>query len=72
MQTLRFISSTAPSGSPTEISEVAVTPNTITVQWGEVSCLHRNGEITGYIVEAVTSGEVVGIVNINDGDARRV
>ena len=71
-QTLRFISSTAPSGSPTGIIEVAVTPNTITVQWGEVSCLHHNGEITGYIVEAITSGEVVGIVNINDGDARRV
>ena len=70
-QTLRFISSTAPSGSPTEINEVAVTPNTLTVQWGEVPCLHRNGEITGYIVEAITSGEVVRTVNVNDSDARR-
>ena len=70
-QTLRFISSTAPSGSPTGINEVAVTPNTITVQWGEVPCLHRNGEITGYIVEAITSGEVVRTVNVPDGNARR-
>ena len=67
----RFISSTAPSGSPTEINEVAVTPNTLTVQWGEVSCLDHNGEITGYIVEAITSGEVVRTVNVNDSEARR-
>ena len=36
-----------------------------------MSCLNRNGEITGYIVEAITSGEVVRTVNVNDSDARR-
>ena len=36
-----------------------------------MSCLDRNGEITGYIVEAITSGEVVRTVNVNDSDARR-
>ena len=25
-------------------------PTTITVQWGPVNCVHRNGEITGYSV----------------------
>ena len=71
-QILRFISSAAPSGSPTGTNEVAVTSNTITVQWGEVPCLHRNGEITGYIVEATTSGDVVRTVNVPDGNAREL
>ena len=26
-------------------------PTTITVQWGPVNCVHRNGEITGYSVQ---------------------
>ena len=26
-------------------------PTTITVQWGMVPCVHRNGEITGYSVQ---------------------
>ena len=26
-------------------------PITITVQWGPVNCVHRNGEITGYSVQ---------------------
>ena len=28
-----------------------VTSSTITVQWGEVPCIHQNGEITGYSVQ---------------------
>ena len=33
-------------------------------------CLHRNGEITGYTVEARASGEADRTVNVNDGSAR--
>ena len=29
----------------------AVTSSTITVQWGEVDCIHHNGDITGYSVQ---------------------
>ena len=32
-----------------------VNSTTITLQWGPVACLYRNGEITGYLV---TYGEV--------------
>ena len=34
----------------------AVTASSITVQWEEVLCLNRNGEITGYTAQAVRNG----------------
>ena len=44
--------STVPSLSPTSVSHGTVTASSITVRWGEVSCIHRNGQITGYIAKA--------------------
>ena len=61
--------STAPTGT-LSLSPGTVTTNSITVQWEEVPCLHRNGEITGYTVVARTSGEDNRVVNVNDGNAR--
>ena len=40
-----------PSGSPESVSFGTVTLTSITVQWTEVPCSDRNGEITGYTVE---------------------
>ena len=48
--------STAPSSAPGPITLVTVTPNSATVQWGEVPCPQRNGEITDYTVTATNSG----------------
>ena len=62
--------STAPTEPPDGVSEGPVTANSITVQWGEVPCLHQNGEITGYTVEATLSGTVVATENVNGGSAR--
>ncbi|CAI8026845.1 hypothetical protein GBAR_LOCUS15384, partial [Geodia barretti] len=39
---------TDPTGRPTSVRRGTVTASSITVHWGEVSCLDRNGEITGY------------------------
>ena len=64
------LSSTAPTGAPDGVSEVSVTANSIIVQWGEVPCMDRNGEITGYIVEVTRSGMVVATENVNGGSAR--
>ena len=64
------LSSTAPTGSPDGVSDASVTANSITVQWGEVPCIDRNGEITGYRVNATLSGMVVATENVNDGSAR--
>ena len=40
----------APSAAPDPVTLTGVTSSSITVQWGEVNCIHRNGEITGYSV----------------------
>ena len=40
----------APSAAPTSVSASEVTSSSITVQWGAVDCIHRNGDITGYSV----------------------
>ena len=64
------LSSTAPTRAPDGISEGPVTANSITVQWGEVPCIDRNGEITGYTVDVTLSGMVVATENVNDGSAR--
>ena len=65
------LSSTAPTGAPDGVSEVSVTANSITVQWGEVPCMDRNGEITGYTVDATLSGGMVIATENVDGSARR-
>ena len=42
--------SAAPSGPPTSVRAISTSTN-ITVQWGTVDCIHRNGDITGYLVQ---------------------
>ena len=61
--------STVPSAGPASVTAGTVIANSITVQWEEVPCLHRNGEITGYTVVARTSGED-DITEFFNGDAR--
>ena len=61
--------SSAPTDSPMP-REGAVTAISITIQWGEVPCLDRNGVITGYIIEAIISATRIRSVNVNDGSAR--
>ena len=41
----------APSSPPSSVSVSEVTSSSITVQWGPVDCIHRNGDITGYSVQ---------------------
>ena len=40
---------TAPSAAPSNVRATS-TSSSVTVQWGMVPCIHRNGEITGYSV----------------------
>ena len=40
----------APSAAPDPVTVTGATSSSITVQWGEVECIDRNGEITGYSV----------------------
>ena len=41
----------APSAPPTSVSSATLNSTAITVQWGPVDCIHRNGDITGYSVQ---------------------
>ena len=63
--------STVPSGAPGPITLVTVTPNSATVQWGEVPCLQRNGEITDYTFTATNPGGMEEGTAIVDVDARQ-
>ena len=49
----------APSAAPTPMS-LGSTTSTITVQWGEVNCTDRNGDITGYSVRYGVQGTAEG------------
>ena len=42
--------SSAPSAPPSSVSATGQSSTSITVQWGEVPCIHQNGQITGYSV----------------------
>ena len=46
----------APSAAPTSVNVSEVTSSSITVQWGAVDCIHRNGDITGYSVRYGVQG----------------
>ena len=64
---------TAPSAAPTSVSvlEEHVTSSTITVQWGPVDCIDRNGDITGYSVRYGVQGTAEGdrTVKMATGDS---
>ena len=45
-----------PSSSPTNVTTSHVTSSSITVQWGAVNCINRNGDITGYSVRYGVQG----------------
>ena len=51
---MHFLS--APSTAPSSVSVSEVTASSITVQWGAVDCIYRNGDITGYIVRYGVQG----------------
>ena len=61
----------APSAAPTSVSVSEVTSSTITLQWGAVDCIHRNGDITGYLVRYGIQGSVEGgrTVEMASGDS---
>ena len=49
-----------PSANPTFVNVSEVISSNMTVQWGAVDCIHRNGDLTGYSVRYVAqwSGHV--------------
>ena len=59
----------APSASPTSVNISDVTFSSITVQWGPVNCIQRNGDITGYSVRYRVQGDgSTETVSVSGGD----
>ena len=60
----------APSAAPIRMS-IGSTTSTITVQWGAVDCIDRNGDITGYSVRYGVQGSAEGdrTVKMATGDS---
>ena len=56
----------APSGTPREVTIVDTTSTNITLQWREVSCIDRNGDIIGYTVRYSISGSNITIRHYSD------
>ena len=62
-------SPTVPTGAPASITKTTITLNSVTLQWEEVPCLDRNGDITDYQVVATnTQGMTVGIADVDKTD----
>ena len=55
----------APSGTPREITILDTTSTEITLQWREVPCVERNGDIIGYTVRYI-SGSNITLRNYSD------
>ena len=60
------IISPAPSAAPTNVSVYAMSPTAITVQWEAVPCIEQNGDITGYVVHVLESGEMARVEDVGD------
>ena len=55
-----------PSAAPSQVSVSQVTLSTIIVQWEDVECIHRNGNITGYSVLVVASSVMDMVINVGN------
>ena len=47
---------TAPTSPPTSVDTSDESSSSITVQWGQLDCMHHNGNITGYSVQYGVKG----------------
>ena len=62
--------SSAPSAPPSSVGATVQSSTSITVQWGEVPCIHQNGVITGYSVQyrVVGSGDTPQTMPVDGAD----
>ena len=56
----------APSAAPNSVSVYAMSSTALNVQWGPVPCIEQNGDITGYIVCVLESGEMERYDDVGD------
>ena len=57
---------TAPSAAPTNVDVSVINSTALNVQWGAVPCIEQNGDITGYTVRVLESGEMERVEDVGD------
>ena len=57
---------TAPSAAPTNADVSVINSTALNVQWGPVPCIEQNGDITGYTVRVLESGEMERVEDVGD------
>ena len=60
----------APSAAPADLIFLSSTSSTISIQWETVPCIHRNGRITGYMIQYMEVGGGVFINESVSGDQK--
>ena len=60
----------APSAAPADLIFLTSTSSTISIQWEAVPCIHRNGRITGYMIQYKEVGGGVFITESVSGDQK--
>ena len=63
---------TAPSAAPNSVSVYAMSSTALIVQWEAVPCIEQNGDITGYIVHVLESGEMERVEDVVGDDVNNV
>ena len=67
-----MVVSSAPSAAPTSVITSSDSSSSITIQWGMVPCIHRNGGITGYSVQYGVVGRSTQTKSVSGGDASQI
>ena len=57
---------TAPSAAPTNVDVFVINSTALNVQWEAVPCIEQNGDITGYTVCVLVSGEMERVEDAGD------
>ena len=60
----------APSAAPADLIFLSSTSSSISIQWEAVPCVHRNGRITGYVIQYIEVGGGVFINESVSGDQK--
>ena len=57
---------TAPSAAPTNVDVSVINSTALNVQWEMIPCIEQNGDITGYTVRVLVSGEMERVEDAGD------
>ena len=73
VDSLFFLQLSAPGDQPLEVTALATSPVSIIIRWARVPCIHRNSNITGYMVRySKNGGSTVDVSVSGTGQSDRI